>query len=51
MIKSSRYLFPQLLRGGSDEMLKSFNLQNDPVVYVYTKEGAATAVSLSFVHL
>uniref|UniRef100_A0A7N6AIQ2 Myosin IG n=1 Tax=Anabas testudineus TaxID=64144 RepID=A0A7N6AIQ2_ANATE len=39
--------FYQLLRGGSDEMLKSFNIQNDPAAYVYTKEGAAIAVSTS----
>uniref|UniRef100_A0A668TIU5 Myosin motor domain-containing protein n=1 Tax=Oreochromis aureus TaxID=47969 RepID=A0A668TIU5_OREAU len=37
--------FYQLLRGGSDEMLQSFHLQNDPAVYVYTKEGAETATS------
>uniref|UniRef100_A0A7N6BRK6 Myosin IG n=1 Tax=Anabas testudineus TaxID=64144 RepID=A0A7N6BRK6_ANATE len=33
--------FYQLLRGGSDEMLKSFNIQNDPAAYVYTKEGTS----------
>ncbi|KAM8767419.1 unconventional myosin-Ig isoform 2-T2 [Acanthopagrus schlegelii] len=33
--------FYQLLRGGSNEMLESFHLQNDPAVYTYTKEGAA----------
>uniref|UniRef100_A0AAX7SWK9 Myosin IG n=1 Tax=Astatotilapia calliptera TaxID=8154 RepID=A0AAX7SWK9_ASTCA len=33
--------FYQLLRGGSDEMLQSFHLQNDPAVYVYTKEGTS----------
>ncbi|XP_072227285.1 unconventional myosin-Ig [Leuresthes tenuis] len=37
--------FYQLLRGGSDEKLESFHLQNDPAVYVYTREGAATATS------
>ncbi|XP_044191418.1 unconventional myosin-Ig isoform X2 [Thunnus albacares] len=37
--------FYQLLRGGSDQMLESFHLQNDPAVYVYTKEGAATTTS------
>ncbi|XP_059206016.1 unconventional myosin-Ig [Centropristis striata] len=37
--------FYQLLRGGSEEMLESFHLQNDPAVYAYTKEGAATATS------
>uniref|UniRef100_A0A4W6EJ74 Myosin IG n=1 Tax=Lates calcarifer TaxID=8187 RepID=A0A4W6EJ74_LATCA len=34
-----------LLRGGSDELLESFHLQNDPSVYAYTKEGAATTTS------
>uniref|UniRef100_A0A3B4F3P4 Unconventional myosin-Ig-like n=1 Tax=Pundamilia nyererei TaxID=303518 RepID=A0A3B4F3P4_9CICH len=29
----------------SDEMLQSFHLQNDPAVYVYTKEGAETVTS------
>ncbi len=38
---------PQLLRGGSDEMLESFHLQNDPAVYTFTKEGAAITVSLN----
>lgn len=28
-------------------MLESLHLQNDPTVYVYTREGAATTVSLS----
>uniref|UniRef100_A0A4W6EGH8 Myosin IG n=1 Tax=Lates calcarifer TaxID=8187 RepID=A0A4W6EGH8_LATCA len=37
--------FYQLLRGGSDELLESFHLQNDPSVYAYTKEGAATTTS------
>ncbi|XP_030596817.1 unconventional myosin-Ig [Archocentrus centrarchus] len=37
--------FYQLLRGGSEEMLQSFHLQNDPAVYVYTREGAGTATS------
>ncbi|XP_063755337.1 unconventional myosin-Ig isoform X2 [Eleginops maclovinus] len=37
--------FYQLLRGGSDEMLESFHLQNDPALYTYTKEGAAAATS------
>lgn len=50
MVKS-HLLFSQLLRGGSDEMLKSFNLQNDPAVYAFTKEGAITAVSSSSLHL
>uniref|UniRef100_A0A8C3AU47 Myosin IG n=1 Tax=Cyclopterus lumpus TaxID=8103 RepID=A0A8C3AU47_CYCLU len=39
--------FYQLLRGGSDEMLESLHLQNDPAAYIYTKEGAATAVSFN----
>ncbi|XP_062414430.1 unconventional myosin-Ig isoform X1 [Pungitius pungitius] len=37
--------FYQLLRGGSDEMLESLHLQNDPAAFIYTKEGAATATS------
>lgn len=40
-------LFSQLLRGGTDETLASFHLQNDPALYAYTKEGAAATVSLS----
>uniref|UniRef100_A0AAQ4PU35 Myosin IG n=1 Tax=Gasterosteus aculeatus aculeatus TaxID=481459 RepID=A0AAQ4PU35_GASAC len=34
--------FYQLLRGGSDELLQSLHLQNDPAAFIYTKEGAAT---------
>uniref|UniRef100_A0A673Y2W1 Myosin IG n=1 Tax=Salmo trutta TaxID=8032 RepID=A0A673Y2W1_SALTR len=34
--------FYQLLRGGSDVMLKSLHLHNDPANYVYTREGAPT---------
>uniref|UniRef100_A0AAX7UTW1 Myosin IG n=1 Tax=Astatotilapia calliptera TaxID=8154 RepID=A0AAX7UTW1_ASTCA len=37
----NNYLLEKLLRGGSDEMLQSFHLQNDPAVYVYTKEGTS----------
>ncbi|XP_024866372.1 unconventional myosin-Ig isoform X2 [Kryptolebias marmoratus] len=37
--------FYQLLRGGTDEMLASFHLQNDPALYLYTREGAAAATS------
>uniref|UniRef100_A0AAQ4Q703 Myosin IG n=1 Tax=Gasterosteus aculeatus aculeatus TaxID=481459 RepID=A0AAQ4Q703_GASAC len=37
--------FYQLLRGGSDELLQSLHLQNDPAAFIYTKEGAATATS------
>uniref|UniRef100_A0A665W6Q1 Unconventional myosin-Ig-like n=1 Tax=Echeneis naucrates TaxID=173247 RepID=A0A665W6Q1_ECHNA len=33
--------FYQLLRGGSEETLAAFHLQNDPAVYVYTKEGTS----------
>ncbi|XP_061521666.1 unconventional myosin-Ig isoform X2 [Phycodurus eques] len=33
--------FYQFLRGGSAETIASFHLQNEPSVYVYTKEGAA----------
>lgn len=32
-------------------MLESFHLQNDPAVYIYTREGAATVVSSSPLHL
>ncbi|MEQ2183412.1 hypothetical protein GOODEAATRI_032236, partial [Goodea atripinnis] len=34
-----------LLRGGSDEILKSFHLENEPALYIYTREGAAAATS------
>uniref|UniRef100_A0A3Q3BGH5 Myosin IG n=1 Tax=Kryptolebias marmoratus TaxID=37003 RepID=A0A3Q3BGH5_KRYMA len=34
-------LFSQLLRGGTDEMLASFHLQNDPALYLYTREGTS----------
>uniref|UniRef100_A0A672IFY5 Myosin IG n=1 Tax=Salarias fasciatus TaxID=181472 RepID=A0A672IFY5_SALFA len=37
--------FYQLLRGGSDHMLESCHLQNDPAAYVYTREGAGAAVT------
>ncbi|KAJ7991900.1 hypothetical protein DPEC_G00288660 [Dallia pectoralis] len=37
--------FYQILLGGSKEILKSLHLQNDPVNYVYTREGAVSAVS------
>uniref|UniRef100_A0A4W5RPM6 Myosin IG n=1 Tax=Hucho hucho TaxID=62062 RepID=A0A4W5RPM6_9TELE len=37
--------FYQLLRGGSDDMLKSLHLHNDPANYVYTREGAVATVS------
>uniref|UniRef100_A0A665W6S2 Unconventional myosin-Ig-like n=1 Tax=Echeneis naucrates TaxID=173247 RepID=A0A665W6S2_ECHNA len=40
--------FYQLLRGGSEETLAAFHLQNDPAVYVYTKEGAATVIIINF---
>lgn len=32
-------------------MLQSFHLQNDPELYTYTKEGAATTVSESFLQI
>uniref|UniRef100_A0A673Y230 Myosin IG n=1 Tax=Salmo trutta TaxID=8032 RepID=A0A673Y230_SALTR len=38
--------FYQLLRGGSDVMLKSLHLHNDPANYVYTREGAVTTVMM-----
>ncbi|XP_014852123.1 PREDICTED: unconventional myosin-Ig-like isoform X2 [Poecilia mexicana] len=37
--------FYQLLRGGSEETLKSLHLQNDAALYTYTREGAAAATS------
>uniref|UniRef100_A0A1A8L9M2 Myosin IG n=1 Tax=Nothobranchius pienaari TaxID=704102 RepID=A0A1A8L9M2_9TELE len=37
--------FYQLLRGGSEEMLKSCHLHNDPALYLYTREGSAAATS------
>ncbi|XP_075995449.1 unconventional myosin-Ig [Genypterus blacodes] len=37
--------FYQLLRGGSAEMLQASHLQNDPALYVYTREGAASTTS------
>lgn len=37
----------QLLRGGSEEMLRSLHLQSDPALYLFTREGAAAAVSSS----
>lgn len=40
-------MFLQLLRGGSEEMLNSFHLENDPAAYVYTREGAETTVSVT----
>ncbi|KAM6899598.1 unconventional myosin-Ig [Xenentodon cancila] len=41
----SFHSFYQLLRGGSDTMLQSIHLQNDPTLYAYTKEGSAAATS------
>lgn len=40
----------QLLRGGSEEMLKSLHLQKDPAAYLFIKEGAAAVVSSSPSH-
>uniref|UniRef100_A0A8C6TSW5 Myosin IG n=1 Tax=Neogobius melanostomus TaxID=47308 RepID=A0A8C6TSW5_9GOBI len=37
--------FYQLLRGGSDDVLKSLHLDNDPALYTYTRQGAATTTS------
>ncbi len=31
----------QVLRGGSDELLKSLYLQRDPAQYAYTSQGAS----------
>ncbi|XP_061597503.1 unconventional myosin-Ig-like [Cololabis saira] len=41
----SFHSFYQLLRGGSEETLQSLHLQNDPGLYVYTREGAGAATS------
>lgn len=37
--------FYQLLRGGSDDLLKSLYLQRDPAVYTYTSQGASVTVA------
>ncbi|XP_068188523.1 unconventional myosin-Ig [Antennarius striatus] len=37
--------FYQLLRGGSDEVLKSLHLQNDPALYTLTKQGVTEMTS------
>ncbi|XP_030645361.1 unconventional myosin-Ig [Chanos chanos] len=37
--------FYQLLRGGSDELMGSLHLQNDPTHYVYTRQGAAVSTA------
>ncbi|XP_028317611.1 unconventional myosin-Ig isoform X4 [Gouania willdenowi] len=37
--------FYQLLYGGSNVMLESLHLQNNPALYVYTREGAAASTS------
>ncbi|TSK28291.1 Unconventional myosin-Ig [Bagarius yarrelli] len=37
--------FYQLLRGGSDNLLKSLHLNNDPSEYFYTKQGSSVTVS------
>lgn len=38
---------PQLLRGGTPEMLSKLHLQKEPEVYAYTKEGA-NVVTVSY---
>lgn len=35
----------QLLRGGSEEMLRSLHLDNDPALYLFTREGALVSSS------
>uniref|UniRef100_A0A672Y5X0 Unconventional myosin-Ig-like n=1 Tax=Sphaeramia orbicularis TaxID=375764 RepID=A0A672Y5X0_9TELE len=40
-----RGAFTALLRGGSEEMLNSFHLENDPAAYVYTREGAESTTT------
>uniref|UniRef100_A0A8C7DGA6 Myosin IG n=1 Tax=Oncorhynchus kisutch TaxID=8019 RepID=A0A8C7DGA6_ONCKI len=42
--------FYQLLRGGSDDMLKSLHLHNDPANYVYTRDGAVTSYNDRYSH-
>ncbi|XP_068616151.1 unconventional myosin-Id-like, partial [Brachionichthys hirsutus] len=37
--------FYQLLHGGSDDMLKSLHLQNDPALYTFTKQGVTATKS------
>ncbi|XP_048849763.1 unconventional myosin-Ig isoform X2 [Brienomyrus brachyistius] len=37
--------FYQVLRGGSQEMIKSLFLEKNPAVYVYTREGATSITS------
>uniref|UniRef100_A0AAV2JJC8 Myosin motor domain-containing protein n=1 Tax=Knipowitschia caucasica TaxID=637954 RepID=A0AAV2JJC8_KNICA len=37
--------FYQLLRGGSEDVLKRLFLENDPALYTYTREGAAATTS------
>ncbi|XP_027033689.1 unconventional myosin-Ig isoform X1 [Tachysurus fulvidraco] len=37
--------FYQLLRGGSDDLVKSLRLNNDPSKYLYTKQGALVTSS------
>uniref|UniRef100_A0A8K9WMJ5 Myosin IG n=1 Tax=Oncorhynchus mykiss TaxID=8022 RepID=A0A8K9WMJ5_ONCMY len=41
----NNYLLEKLLRGGSDDMLKSLHLHNDPANYVYTRDGAVATTS------
>uniref|UniRef100_M4AP17 Myosin IG n=1 Tax=Xiphophorus maculatus TaxID=8083 RepID=M4AP17_XIPMA len=47
VILKNESAFLQLLRGGCEETLKLLHLENDAALYTYTREGAATAVSLS----
>ncbi|KAI4892993.1 hypothetical protein NFI96_015866 [Prochilodus magdalenae] len=39
--------FYQLLRGGSDDLLKSLHLNKDPTDYTYTKQGASVTTASS----
>uniref|UniRef100_A0A9J7WXW5 Myosin IG n=1 Tax=Cyprinus carpio carpio TaxID=630221 RepID=A0A9J7WXW5_CYPCA len=42
--------FYQVLRGGSDELLKSLYLQRDPAEYAYTSQGASASNNDSLCH-
>ncbi|GAA6088166.1 unconventional myosin-Ig isoform X1 [Tachysurus ichikawai] len=45
----NNYLLEKLLRGGSDDLLKSLRLNNDPSEYLYTKQGSLVTGNLQFV--
>jgi len=37
-------VFMQVLRGGSDDLLKSLYLQRDPAGYIYTSQGSSVTL-------